>query len=360
MNRRHLTHHLKSWLAASTLVLLAACSKAPPPSAPPKPLQVIQVGAGETASSAQRTYSGEVRPRVETTLGFQVGGKIIERRVNVGDHVSAGQVLARLDPQDTRLNLEQAEAQLNIAQAEARRYRELSQQRFVSQAALEDRENKLRAAQAQAALAKNQGAYTTLVSDKAGVIGLVLADVGQVVTPGQGVFRMAPDGDREIAVSIPEAELGAFKVGLPAQVTLYALPGKVFQASVREISPAADPATRTYPVRVQLSGIEKLPTGLSANVRFLMGPRADAASGETAIRVPLTAIFQKDKDPAVWIVTADNKVTLHAIKIARFSHDHALVTDGLAPGTTIAFAGVNSLAEGQTVRPVPAPAAIQK
>lgn len=338
--------------ALLALALLGACSKPPVPEVPPKPLRVMKVSPGGTALLAERSYSGELRPRVETTLGFQVAGKIVERLVNIGDHVRAGQVLARLDPVDTRLTEAQAEAQRRLALAEATRYRELSARHFVSKAALDDRENRLKAAEAQAALAKNQTAYTVLIADKPGIIGLVLADVGQVVTPGQGVLRMAPDGDREIAVSIPESEYAAFKVGMPAEVSIFALPEQHFVGRVREISPAADPATRTYPLRIQLDGIEKLPTGLTATVRFPAAQTGGEQAQTSLIAVPLSAVFQQGDAAAVWLLGADNTVNLQRITIARFTNDHALVAEGLRGGETIAVAGVNSLTAGQLVRPV--------
>jgi membrane fusion protein, multidrug efflux system len=331
---------------------LAACSKPAPAPPPPKPLIVAKVSAGETAIGA-RTYSGELRPRVDTTLGFQVGGKIVERRANVGDHVKAGQVLARLDAMDTRLTADQADAQLNIARADAERYRELRRKQFVSQASLDDRENKLKAAQAHASLARNQSAHTTLVADKAGVIGLVMADIGQVVTPGQGVMRMATDGDREIVVFVPEAEFGRFRVGMKAEVSLFATPGEIYQGQVREISPVADASTHTYPLRIQLNGVERLPTGLTATVRFPALTKAgNEAGNETGIAVPLAAIFQKGDQPAVWVVNAQNAVSLRPVQILRYTNTHAILSGGVTPGETIAAAGVNSLLEGQIVRPI--------
>lgn len=334
-----------------TLALLAGCSAPPPPPAPPKVVRVQQVDAGETAV-ARRVYSGELRPRIETTLGFQVGGKIVERLVNMGDHVRAGQALARLDPSDTRLTAVEAEAKRSLAVAEAQRYRDLHQRAFVSKAALDARETNLQAADAQASLARNQARYTTLVAERAGVIGPVQADVGQVVTPGQPVFRMAPDGDREILVAVPETELAQFRVGLRAEVSIFALPDQKFTGTVREISPVADPATRTFSVRVRMAGVEKLPTGLTATVRF---PELGAkAADHGAISIPLSAIYQKDGKAAVWLVDRANLVHLAPVEIVRFGNEFAVIGSGLKHGDTLVIAGVNSLSSGQSVRPMPA------
>jgi multidrug efflux system membrane fusion protein len=150
------------------LSLLAACSEAPPPAAPPKLVRTLIVGAGDAATDGtQRSYSGEVRARIETTLGFRIGGKIVERRVDTGAAVKAGQVLARLDPADAGLQSAQAEAQLALATADLARYRDLRAKNFISASALDARETAFKAAEAQAALAKNQSSYTTLVADRA-------------------------------------------------------------------------------------------------------------------------------------------------------------------------------------------------
>jgi multidrug efflux pump subunit AcrB/biotin carboxyl carrier protein len=218
---------------AATLaaLFLVACSEPPAPAAPLKLVRTLKVGAtinptagtsGGTANSGtERSYSGEVRARIETTLGFRIAGKIVERRADVGQAVKPGQVLARLDPADAALQATQAEAQRALAAADLARTRDLRAKNFVSAAALDARETAFKAAEAQAQLAKNQAAYTTLVADRAGVIGQVLAEPGQVVSVGQAVFRLAPDGEREIAISIPEGEVTGFKLGQAAEVRIW-------------------------------------------------------------------------------------------------------------------------------------------
>jgi multidrug efflux system membrane fusion protein len=237
----------------ATLVLLlplfAACSTPEPPAVPPKLVRTLIVGAGDTANSGTgRSYSGEVRARIETTLGFRIAGKIVERRADVGQAVKPGQVLARLDPADATLQATQAEAQRALAAADLARTRDLKAKNFVSAAALDARETTLKAAEAQAQLSKNQASYTTLVADRAGVIGQVLAEPGQVVAVGQAVFRMAPDGDREIAIAIPEGEVAAFKPGQAAEVSFWSAgsAAKPLAGRLREVSPVADPVTRTF------------------------------------------------------------------------------------------------------------------
>lgn len=344
--------------------LLAACSEPPPPPAAPKLVRTLIVGAGAPCvpgiplcgqvtalDGAFRSYSGEVRARIETTLGFRIAGKIVERRVDAGTAVKAGQVLARLDPADAGLQVTQAEAQRSLAAADLARYRDLKAKNFISASALDAKETAFKAADAQAQLSKNQAAYTSLVADRAGVIGQVLAEPGQVVSVGQAVFRLAPDGEREIAIAFPEGEVRAFKLGQAAEVTFWATPGaaaKPLAGRLREISPVADPVTRTYAARVSLKDADPLlPLGMSATVRFPSG-----MPGATRLLVPLTAIFQQGNQPAVWKVGAGDTVKLQAISVAEFTDSGAVVVGGLTGGEQIVVAGVNLLSAGEKVRVV--------
>ncbi len=342
-------------MRSATLILLlpliAACSVPEPPVAPLKLVRTLKVGADGTANSAlDRAYSGEVRARIETTLSFRIGGKIVERRADVGQAVKAGQVLARLDPADAALQATQAEAQRALAAADLARYRDLKAKNFISASALDARETTLKAAEAQAQLAKNQAGYTTLVADRAGVIGQVLAEPGQVVSAGQAVFRLAPDGEREIAIAIPESEVGRFKLGQPAEVSLWSGADKAIQGRLREVSPAADPVTRTFAARVALKDADpRLALGMTASVRF---PTVNAAgtAGATRQVVPLTAIFQQGNQAAVWKVGADGTVSLQKVTVKAYTDAGAVVSEGLAGGETIVAAGVNLLTTGEKVR----------
>lgn len=339
---------------AMLALFLAACGEAPPPAAAPKLVRTLKVGAGATAmDGAERSYSGEVRARTETVLGFRIAGKIVERRVDAGTQVKAGQVLARLDSTDAGLQATQAEAQRALAAAEVARYRDLKAKNYISASALDARETAFKAADAQASLAKNQAAYTTLVADRAGVIGQVLAEPGQVVSAGQAVFRLMPDGEREIAIALPEGEVSGFKLGQAAEVTLWAAPGaagKPLTGRLREISPVADPVTRTYAARVGLKDADPLlPLGMSATVRFPTG-----VPGATRLMVPLTAIFQQGKQPAVWKIGADGTVSLQPVSVAEFTERGAVIVGGLTGGEQIVAAGVNLLTPGEKVRTVAA------
>lgn len=346
---------MKAWWML-VIPLLAACGeKMPPPDAReagPRPVKVLKVGAGGTTPAGmgvaqEDRYSGEVRARIESTPGFRVGGKIVERLVDAGAHVQAGQPLARLDPADQRLAAAQAEASRALATAELKRTQELKAKNFISQAALDAKETAAAAADAQAQLMKNQAAYTTLRADAAGVVAAVLAEPGQVVGAGQGIFRIARDGAREVAIAIPESRLAGFKVGAGATVELWSQgSGKAYRGVLREIAPAADAATRTFAARVTIADADDaVALGMTATVRFTR-----AAAEE--IVVPLAAILQQGERPAVWVVGADGTVTQRPIDVVRYTDAGAVVKDGLQAGETIVAAGAFKLAAGEKVRAV--------
>lgn len=339
-------------------VFVAGCSEAPPPANPPKVVRSLIVGDASGAHADSRAYGGEVRARRETALAFRLNGKIAERLVDAGAVVKAGQPLAHLDPADAALQLQQADAQRQLAESDLKRYRDLQAKGFVSASALDSKETAFRAAAAQAGLAKNQSAYTVLTADRAGTIAAVQAEAGQVVTAGQAVFRLAPDGEREVAITLPESDIGKFKVGQAAEVTLWAQEGQPVRGVLREIANGADPATRTYAARVSLPDVPaRLPVGMSAVVRF---PQAGAAE----LVVPLSAIFQQGDKSAVWVVDAKQALELRSVTVRRYADNGAVLADGVSKGERIVAAGVHKLVAGETVRlaeqpvtPAPAPAA---
>ena len=341
---------LAGMLMVLTLIVLPACS--PPPAAPAQ-LKIVRTriaGAGEDASV--RRYSGEVRGRYETALAFRVPGKIVRRLVDAGAIVKAGQPLAQIDAADATLQATLAEAQRAQAEADVKRYRELRAKSFISQSALDAHETTYKAAAAQAGLAKNQSAYTMLSADRDGAIGAVLAEAGQVVAAGQPVFRLVPDGDREVTLSLPESEVADFKVGDEAQVRLWATDAEPLQGTLREIAAAADPATRTYAARLSLpKGDPRLSVGLTATVIF---SRKRDGGGFV---IPLSAIFQKDNKPAVWVVGADSAASLRPVTVQRYTDTGAVISGGLQVGERYVEAGVHKLVAGEKLRLVEAPPA---
>ena len=337
----------------SVLVIVLAsvvvgCGKESAPPAKNEQPALTQI-VGTAVSDDGNVFSGEIRARYETQLGFRIGGKIIERLVDAGARVKPGQVLARLDPADSSLQASSAQAQYQLALEDATRYRELRSKHFVSQSALDAKEAALKAASAQAGLAGNQTLYTVLRADHAGVIAATLADVGQVVSAGQPVFRLAQDGEREVAISIPETQFAKLKIGMPADVALWAAAEKNAGAHIsgrlRELVPVADPASRTYAARVSLSGDgARAELGMTAQVRFKSRDKRDR------MIVPLTAIFQQGDQAAVWIVAADRSVSLRKVEVAAYRDNGAVIASGLAAGERIVSAGVHKLNAGEKIR----------
>jgi RND family efflux transporter MFP subunit len=342
----------KAILILSLPFVLAACGKqAEQPASVERPASTIVVGAA--ASDSGNVYSGEVHARYETVLGFRIGGKIVERLVDAGAYVKKGQVLARLDAADTGLQESAADAQYHLAEEELQRYRELRDKGFVSQSALDAKETALKASAAQAGLARNQAAYTRLQSDRDGIVSATFAEVGQVVSAGQTVMRVAQEGEREVTFSVPESRFSSIKVGMPAEIELNATDSNVqstVTGRVREISPAADAASRTYPVRVTFDAKNaKVALGMTARVRLKESAK-NSTQKNSGFLVPLTAIFQQGDKAAVWIVAADHSVSLRPVEVAAYRDDGALIASGVAAGERIVSAGVHKLSVGEKIQ----------
>ena len=352
-----------AWLVAMTLAL-AACSKPPEKVEAPRPARVMTVQ--RAAADDVKIYAGEVRPRYEIDLAFRIGGKLLERRVDVGTAVTRGQPLARLDPQDARLSAAAAAAQvaaadadLSFARSELDRSKQLLEQKFISQAAYDNKLSsynvaaaKRESARAQSAVSGNQAAYTTLTSDSNGIITAVLAEAGQVVAAGQAVMKLARTEEREVLISVAESQATTIRAGTPAQVSLWANPSMVYRGVVREVAPSADALTRTYQVRVSMPDAnEAVRWGMTANVA-IAGARGGAAPS-SAIVVPLTAINQQGPTTQVWIVGEKNAVQPHAVQVAQYLESAAVIAQGLQGGEKIVIAGVHKLHSGEIVNPLP-------
>ncbi len=344
---------------ALAIVALAGCGK--PESAPEsvRPVQLAQVTLGGMAETSG--FAGEVKPRHETDLAFRIGGKIVARNADLGARVKKGQVLARLDPADVALQAEAAkaaaaaaEAEYTYAKAEFERYQSLFAQKFVSGSALDQKQNAVNAsrakydqAKAQLAVAQNQSAYATLVAPEDGVITAVSAEAGQVVAAGLPVMKLAREDEREVAISVPENRIDELARAKAIGVALAASPQKIYPARVREIAPSVDPVTRTFAVRVAILAPDAaLQWGMTALVGLATAGPANAAL------LPLTSLYRKDEQPAVWIYDpATRKVALRPVTIGEYREDGVVITAGLASGDWVVTAGVHKLRPGQTVRP---------
>jgi multidrug efflux system membrane fusion protein len=344
-------------LSLASLALLAACSKSEAPAEPVRAVKVITIGASSFQSGHE--FSGEVKPRVESRLGFRVAGKITQRQAEIGQHVKAGAVLAQLDPQDYRLAAEAARAQVaaastnrDLAAADYKRYVTLREQNFISGAELERRETALKAAQAQLEQAQaqmaaqgNQAKYTNLVADVSGVVTAVEAEPGQVVSAGTPVVRIAQDGARDVVFSVPEDKVAAVKPGSDVTVRLWAGTGTL-TGKIREVAASADPATRTYPVKVSLEAGAQPPLGATVTVV----PQALNYAGVQVIKVPTSALRQEGRGTAVWVLDkATMTVRSQPVQVATADGNEAVIASGLAPGMLVVSAGVHVLAPGQKV-----------
>ncbi len=243
---------LRYLFLVASAALLAACSRSAPPEEPVRSVKLLTVGVGAMQSTLE--YSGEVRARVESRLGFRVAGKIVQRQAELGQRVKAGQVLAQLDPRDYQLAADAARAQLasattqrDLAAADFKRFQALKDQNFISGAELERRAATLKAAQATLDQARaqlssqgNQTAYTTLVADVAGVVTGIEAEPGQVVAAGTPVVRIAQDGARDVVFAVPEDKVGLIQPGQDVTVRGWS-GGAPLAGRVREVAASADP-----------------------------------------------------------------------------------------------------------------------
>lgn len=309
-----------------------------------------------------RQAIGEVKPRYESDLSFRVAGKVLTRLVEVGVTVRKGDTLATLDTQDFQNRLISAEADVSAAEAalvEAQgtetRKAKLLADGWTPQATYDTALRNLRSAQARLVAAKanlgltrDQLHYTELKAEFDGVITAVGVEPGQNVAPGQMVVKLARPGDKDAVFSIAES---AFTDQItsrePLVVTVWPLskPELKIEGVVREISPVADSATRTYTVKITLKDPPpQLLFGMSIAGRLKRGL-------EPVVTIPLSALFDKNGSPAVWMFDqASGSVALRPVTVSRYETDTAVITDGLAKGDIVITAGINTLREGQKVR----------
>lgn len=349
------------WMLALSASALVGCSPAETavPQEPPL-VQTVEVAPG---TKGVARYTGVVRARTESNLGFRVGGKIFERLVDPGDHVRLGQPLMRLDRTDftlalnaARASVEAARAQMIKARADEERSRKLvgdgwtskqtyDQNKAAADAAIAQFAN----AEAQASQVSNQAGYSELQADADGVVMEVPTEPGQVVAAGQTVVKLARDGAREAEVFLPEASRHLARG--TASATLYAEGETTYPARLRELSATADAATRTYRARYILSGGgEDAPLGATVTLRLKPAETGRSAS----VEVPLGALFDLGQGSAVWKFDAGTKtVSAQPVSVARMSEEDAEVVSGLSPGDRIVSLGAHLLKAGETVRQAP-------
>jgi multidrug efflux system membrane fusion protein len=351
--------HLKARLALAALLLLGACSKQAPA---PEPVRAVRTMVLSTDSAGMTLeYPGDIRARVESRLSFRVGGKVLSRKVNLGDPVRLGQVLAQLDPQDLLLAQEGAKAGLSAARtnrdqlgADYKRFIELKEQGFISAAELERRDSAFKAAQAQldqvrvqVSAQTNQAAYAQLVADAAGVVTGVFAEPGMVVGAGTPVIAVAVDGPRDVVFSVPEDQLARVRAAAAQPGALKVRLWGENQASqdikLREIAAATDPITRTFLLKADAGRIDAR-LGQTAIISLAL-PRS-----EQIIKVPLTAVLQAEGQTSVWVLDSKTMtVTPKAVQVGGADGNEVVIASGLGSGQEIVTAGVHVLTPGQKV-----------
>lgn len=340
---------------AALFLLLGGCGapEADPRTAPP----LVRVAVAAPAAGGGRYFTGVVSARVQSDLGFRVGGKVTERLVDVGQVVRRGQILMRVDPTDLLLAtaaqaqaVSAARAQAERAVADERRYRDLVSAGAVSASAYDQAKAaalsaraQLDVAQAQARISGNAANYAVLRASADGVVVATLAEPGQVVTAGQAVLQLAHAGPREATISLPESLRPA--IGSSARTTLYDGGGEG-TARLRQLSDSADRRTRTFEARYVLQG-HAAQAPLGATVRITL----PGTVGDAAIRLPLSALYDAGRGPGVWVVgPKDQRVAWRPVRIAQLGEESASISGGLAPGDRFVTLGAHLLHQGQQVR----------
>ena len=344
---------------AAMAVALAGCSETvAQKAAPTRPVLVATVHY--EAEAPERSFVGTIRPRIETDMGFRVPGKVAKRLVEVGQTVDVGQPLATLDEVDLKLQAEQAEAELRaatgvLAQAAAAetRAKELRAKGWATdaqldqaRAAADEARARLNRAQRSVELTNNSLSYATLLADTRGVVTATLIDAGQVVAAGQTAVRVARFAEKEAVVAIPETLVGRAKEGV-ATVSLWSEPNKKYAAKLREIAPAADPATRTFLAKFSLPGAgDSVSLGMTATQTL-----CDPATSRVA-RLPLSALFSEGSDPSLYVVDDRGDVALKPVVVKSYDSNNVVITGGVDEGAKVVVLGVQKLDPAQKVRVV--------
>jgi RND family efflux transporter MFP subunit len=395
-------------LAAVGFFSLSACSGGKNAVAPPALVVALPVhpDTGAGAGGGAIRYPVEVAARYSNPMSFRVPGKLIERKVRIGATVKKGELVAQLDPIDAqrqaasaKATLDAAEHRLLFAKQQLDRDSAQSEQNLIAANQLEQTQDAYSAAQAgreQAAaqwvVARNNLEYNRLIADHDGVITSENADTGQVVSAGQAVYGLAWSGDIDVTLDAAASDLGRIAVGQAASVTFPALPARRFDARVREITPAADPQSRTYRVKLTLTqpgqvvrlGMTGDATlspvtvagagaaagggatdgvavgagggagaGTGAGAAAGVGAAAGDGAAEVSFTMPTTAIFHQGNAPAVWVINpGTSTLELRPVTVRSYSDHSTTISGGLKDGETVVLAGVHTVYAGERVSPV--------
>jgi multidrug efflux system membrane fusion protein len=344
-------------VSISLASFLTACGQEVSVPATVRPAMVVQP---QPTAQSMDSYPGEVRARFEPELAFRIPGKVSKRLVEEGERVKANQPLAELDAQDVRLQLDAtraqvaaAEANLQMVRSERDRYKTLMDKQMVSKSQYDNAENlyragdaRLRQLRAEFTVAGNQTSYAVLRASQDGVVAKRLVEVGQVVAAGQTVFMLAADGEREVLISLPEQNYGRFKIGQPVSVELWTQRDQRFPGRIRELSPAADPRSRTFAARIAFAE-GKVPADLGQSARVFI-----ASEQSVPLSVPLSALTAENGATYVWRVQSDNTLKRTPVQVGAYGQESVPVLSGLEATDWVVAAGVHVLHEGEPIRPV--------
>ncbi|MFA5958046.1 efflux RND transporter periplasmic adaptor subunit [Hyphomicrobium sp.] len=345
-------------LAAAALVSVGIAGCKPSEADPRTGVPLVRVATVHLASTAERSFTGVIAARVQSNLGFRVAGKIIERLVDTGQPVKAGQPLMKLDPVDLKLTIVAQNNAINAANATAiqaradeARYKNLVGQGWVShqryeqaKSALDSAEAQLAVAKANAQLARNAEDYSVLVADADGVVMETLSEPGQVVSAGQTVVRLAHSGPREGSVNLPETVRP--EIGSEATATLYGDLKSRSPARLRQLSDAADPSTRTYEARYVLAGAAaNAPLGATVTLHI---PQLKT---KTVVEVPVGAVVDNGASSGVWLLDQQKQVVgFRPVTLAGVGEETALISNGVQVGDQVVALGARLLHDGDSVR----------
>lgn len=339
--------------------VLGGCDGAEPPGREAVRVKVIEARAADIAPVLSLT--GEIKARFQNELSFRVSGKIVERNVEVGAHVQAGDVLARLEPNEQEANLksakaavEAAEAQLKQVSAAFERQKSLMESGYTTRRDFDQAQEAFRTAQAsldtakaQQTQAEDQLAYTEIKADAPGLITARFAETGQVVQGAQPVFTIARDGARDAVFDVDEALLVCAPEHVTIRVALASDPSVAAEGSVREVSPTVNTNNGTIRVKIELKNV---PPGMTLGAPVIGSARLKATEG---FAVPWNALFEAESKPAVWIADHQSKaVSLRPVAVARYEAGRVLLKDGLKSGELVVTAGSQLLWPGRIVEPV--------
>jgi RND family efflux transporter MFP subunit len=350
----------KGVLSAAVLLplALAGCGDEKVTEIPARPVKVMVVPKPVTERAL--TYSGVIAPRIESTLGFRVPGKIMGRFVNVGDTVKAGQKIAQLDEKDLKLaensaraSVAAAKTRFDVASDALNRAKFLKPNGFIAQSAVDQRQlefdsaqSALNSARDQLDQAINATSYALLLADKDGIVTSVRAEPGQVVSSGQAVITLAHSEDIEASVAVPEQEIISLKEGERASISLWSASDIRSEGKIREIAGAANPASRTYAVRVTITNpAPEMRIGMTAAVTFRVPHETPA------VIVPVTALVGEGGKTIAFVTNQDTQtVARRDVETGRVSDEGVRVKAGLKPGDILVTAGVQFLQDGMKVR----------